>query len=80
MNCYFREALGMTLHKDSKFYQSWQNFKDNNQFVNSKYTEAREACNPSRVNLSTVEMVFVYTAFGFHTYFFVLRYMPQRAT
>lgn len=28
------EALGMELHKDSKFYQSWQNFKDNNQYVN----------------------------------------------
>ncbi|XP_034240197.1 mitochondrial import inner membrane translocase subunit TIM44 isoform X2 [Thrips palmi] len=28
------EALGMELHKDSKFYQSWQNFKDNNQYIN----------------------------------------------
>lgn len=27
------EALGVELHKDSKFYQSWQNFKDTNQYV-----------------------------------------------
>lgn len=26
-------ATGMVLHKDSRFYQSWQNFKDNNQYV-----------------------------------------------
>lgn len=28
------DATGMELHKDSKFYQQWQNFKDNNQYVN----------------------------------------------
>ncbi|XP_063608061.1 mitochondrial import inner membrane translocase subunit TIM44-like [Penaeus indicus] len=28
------EASGMVLHKDSQFAQSWQNFKDNNQYVN----------------------------------------------
>lgn len=28
------EALGVELHKDSKFYQSWENFKNNNQYVN----------------------------------------------
>ncbi|XP_065159525.1 mitochondrial import inner membrane translocase subunit TIM44 isoform X2 [Atheta coriaria] len=27
------EALGVELHKDSKFYESWQNFKDNNPYV-----------------------------------------------
>lgn len=27
------EALGIELHKDSKFYESWQNFKDNNAYV-----------------------------------------------
>lgn len=27
------EASGVELHKDSKFYQSWQNFKDNNPYV-----------------------------------------------
>ncbi len=32
----YREAQDVTLHKDSKFYQSWQNFKENNQYVNSK--------------------------------------------
>lgn len=28
------EAVGMELHKDSKFYQSWENFKNNNAYVN----------------------------------------------
>lgn len=28
------EATGIELHKDSKFYQSWENFKNNNQYVN----------------------------------------------
>ncbi|XP_012274557.1 mitochondrial import inner membrane translocase subunit TIM44 [Orussus abietinus] len=28
------EATGVELHKDSKFYQSWENFKDNNPYVN----------------------------------------------
>ncbi|XP_053981464.1 mitochondrial import inner membrane translocase subunit TIM44 isoform X1 [Hylaeus volcanicus] len=28
------EAMGVELHKDSKFYQSWQNFKDKNPYVN----------------------------------------------
>lgn len=28
------EATGVELHKDSKFYESWQNFKDNNAYVN----------------------------------------------
>lgn len=28
------DATGMELHKDSRFYQSWQNFKDNNPYVN----------------------------------------------
>lgn len=32
------EALGMELHKDSKFYQSWENFKNNNQYVNKVLT------------------------------------------
>ncbi|XP_014665323.1 PREDICTED: mitochondrial import inner membrane translocase subunit TIM44-like [Priapulus caudatus] len=27
-------TTGMELHKDSRWYQSWQNFKDNNQYVN----------------------------------------------
>ncbi len=40
------EATGVELHKDSKFYQSWQNFRDNSQFVNkivdfrAKYEES----------------------------------------
>lgn len=28
------EALGIELHKDSKFYQQWENFKNNNEYVN----------------------------------------------
>ncbi|XP_075233734.1 mitochondrial import inner membrane translocase subunit TIM44 [Lycorma delicatula] len=28
------EAKGVELHKDSRFYQSWQNFKENNPYVN----------------------------------------------
>ncbi|KAK2586837.1 hypothetical protein KPH14_009776 [Odynerus spinipes] len=28
------DARGVELHKDFKFYQSWQNFKDNNPYVN----------------------------------------------
>ncbi|KAH8417245.1 hypothetical protein KR222_007044 [Zaprionus bogoriensis] len=28
------EATGLELHKDSKFYQSWENFKNNNTYVN----------------------------------------------
>jgi len=28
------ETLGIELHKDSKFYQSWQQFKDNNAAIN----------------------------------------------
>jgi len=26
----------MVLHKESQWFQSWQSFKDNNQFVHSK--------------------------------------------
>ncbi|XP_059480540.1 mitochondrial import inner membrane translocase subunit TIM44 [Neocloeon triangulifer] len=28
------DATGMELHKDSKFFQNWQNFKENNPYVN----------------------------------------------
>lgn len=28
------KATGVELHKDSRFYQNWQNFKDNNPYVN----------------------------------------------
>ncbi|XP_055616927.1 mitochondrial import inner membrane translocase subunit TIM44 [Toxorhynchites rutilus septentrionalis] len=28
------EAFGVELHKDSKFYESWENFKNNNAYVN----------------------------------------------
>jgi len=32
------ETLGVELHKDSKFYQSWENFKNNNAYVNKVLT------------------------------------------
>lgn len=31
------DATGMVLHKDSRWYQSWQNFKDNNQYVHKLF-------------------------------------------
>jgi len=31
------DATGMELHKDSKWFQSWQNFRDNNQYVNKVF-------------------------------------------
>lgn len=31
-----REALGVVLHKDSKWYQQWKDFKDNNVVFNRK--------------------------------------------
>lgn len=31
------ESTGVVLHKDSKFFESWQNFKDNNQYVNKMF-------------------------------------------
>lgn len=36
-NFHCREATDVVMHKDSKFFQSWQKFKDNNQFVTSKH-------------------------------------------
>ncbi|CAG5132778.1 unnamed protein product [Candidula unifasciata] len=30
-------STGVVLHKDSRFYQSWQNFKDNNPYVNKLF-------------------------------------------
>lgn len=32
-----KEAVSMELHKDSKWFQSWQNFKDNNPYVNKVF-------------------------------------------
>lgn len=32
------DATGVELHKDSKFYQSWENFKNNNAYVNKVLT------------------------------------------
>lgn len=41
--------MGIELHKDSKFYQSWQNFKDNNPYIHKvidwklKYDESENS-------------------------------------
>lgn len=43
------DAMGVELHKDSKFYQSWENFKNNNTYVNkvlSWKTQYDESENP----------------------------------
>lgn len=32
------DDLGVELHKDSKFYQSWENFKNNNAYVNKVFS------------------------------------------
>ncbi|GLH15528.1 Mitochondrial import inner membrane translocase subunit TIM44 [Gryllus bimaculatus] len=43
------EATGVELHKDSRFYQSWQNFKENNPYVNKVLdwkTQYDESDNP----------------------------------
>ena len=32
-----RTATGVELHKESQWYQSWQNFKDNNPYVNKVF-------------------------------------------
>lgn len=34
-----REAMGMVLHKDSRWYQQWKDFKDNNVVFNSRCTK-----------------------------------------
>ncbi|KAH7643615.1 mitochondrial import inner membrane translocase subunit TIM44 isoform X3 [Dermatophagoides farinae] len=43
------EATGVELHKDSKWFSSWQNFKDNNPYVNKIFemkTKLDESDNP----------------------------------
>jgi mitochondrial import inner membrane translocase subunit TIM44 len=43
------DDMGVELHKDSKFYQSWENFKNNNQYVNKVFmwkTQYDESENP----------------------------------
>ena len=34
------EAIGLELHKDSRFYQSWESFKDKNPVIN-KFVDYR---------------------------------------
>lgn len=45
--------MGVVLHKDSKWYQQWKDFKDNNVVFNRKYSEGQGVarcfpCSPSR--------------------------------
>lgn len=43
------EATGIELHRDSRWYQSWQNFRDNNQYVHKLFdlkTKYDESDNP----------------------------------
>lgn len=37
-----REALGVVLHKDSKWYQQWKDFRDNNVVFNRECSHLRE--------------------------------------
>ena len=39
-----RDATGMVLHKDSKWYQQWQEFKDNNPVVTGTYSTILLLC------------------------------------
>ncbi|XP_077988922.1 mitochondrial import inner membrane translocase subunit TIM44-like [Glandiceps talaboti] len=59
------DATGMVLHKDSKWYQQWQSFKDNNQVFNKifdlkmKYDESDSAIvRASRVVTDKVSQLF----------------------
>jgi import inner membrane translocase subunit TIM44 len=59
------QATGMELHKDTKIYQAWQNFKDNNQYVNKLFefkSQYDESDNPmirvSRVLTDKFKSVF----------------------
>ena len=36
--CFCRDTTGVVLHKDSKWYQQWKEFKDNNAVVNGATT------------------------------------------
>ncbi len=38
----------MVMHKDSKWFQSWQNFKDNNQYVHSEFS-VQHMCSVSEI-------------------------------
>lgn len=36
MNISFRDATGVVLHKDSRWYKQWKEFSENNQVFTSK--------------------------------------------
>lgn len=59
------EAMGMELHKDSKFYQAWEDFRNNNQYVNKvlswkmKYDESENpAIRASRLLTDKITDIF----------------------
>ena len=39
--------MGVVLHKDSKWYQQWKEFKDNNAVFNSEYSCPNMSLAPS---------------------------------
>ncbi|XP_048734562.2 mitochondrial import inner membrane translocase subunit TIM44-like [Ostrea edulis] len=55
------ETTGVTVHKDSKFYQSWQNFKENNAYVNKVFElkmKYDESDNPAiRVTRAVTDLI-----------------------
>lgn len=59
------EAMGVELHKDSKFYQAWEDFRNNNQYVNKvlswkmKYDESENpAIRASRLLTDKITDIF----------------------
>ena len=65
------KATGVVLHKDSRFSQSWQNFRDNNPYVNKVLefkTKMDESDNPivrasvlikDKVNLFSIDLLYI---------------------
>lgn len=54
-----REAMGMVLHKDSKWYQQWKDFKDNNVVFNRECWEgaAHSNSSPGRMQIPNSHLV-----------------------
>lgn len=48
-----REALGVVLHKDSKWYQQWKDFKDNNVVFNRECSHLGDSADSVAVTADT---------------------------
>lgn len=48
-----REALGVVLHKDSKWYQQWKDFRDNNVVFNRECSHLRGSADSAAVTADT---------------------------